>query len=82
MRVTPQSFEWVNPAAENSGAVERPWMMAPARLMRSTTKASAVSMLSFLISEAEVVRSPLMAVSSLMTMGMPSSARVRPSVLA
>ena len=65
LRVTPQSFECVTAAQPNSGAVERPWMIAPARLMRSTMRASASSMLSFMISEPEVVRSPLIAVSSL-----------------
>jgi len=46
LRVTPQRREWVKAAQENSGAAERAWKMAPARLSRSTMRASASSRLS------------------------------------
>src|SRR3954470_16322890 len=34
LRVTPHSFDWVNPAHENSGAVVRAWTIAPASRWR------------------------------------------------
>ena len=35
LRVTPHSREWVKPAHENSGAVDRAWMIDPDSRIRS-----------------------------------------------
>ena len=80
LRVTPQSREWVTAAQENSGAVVRACTMAPARISRSIVNEVTVSTLSLWIREPDVVRSPLIAASSLTASGTPSSARTRPSV--
>ena len=75
LRVTPHSREWVNPAHENSGVVERAWMMPPASMIRSATAVVVWPMSSLCISEASDSGSPTIDSSSLSATGSPSRGR-------
>lgn len=79
LRVTPQTFEWVKPAIENSGVAVRAWTIAPASSSRSMIGAFSVATTPSHAAEASMTLCPASMCFSFAATVTPSSGRAVPS---